>query len=384
MTDHKRQHFVPRCHFKPFSANGHGKSVSLFNISSRKIITNAAITGQCYRNFLYGEDLVLEKFFQKVEGQYANVVNNLHAGSNALESAQIGDLRLFISLQYSRTESAMRRIEQAQEGVSNEIFEGRGEHAQSFRPPPASDRMLIMQSLKIGMEVAKIWNDLKFCLLVNRTKKEFVTSDDPTVVTNRFYMQKLRQQNFGLANSGLTIIMPLSPNYAAMFYDGNVYSLSDKVGNYCELRDDRDVSSINEFQYLKANSNIYFKNIEHHSGLIQEFSRVESSRPEKWFRFTTMVPVDGDRSRGEKFRVATEQERTTAQRSLVVFETIYPRPSRWLSKLVYRSKPTTYSDGSAVGLLRKKEWLRGGLDSEFDRPRSRAPVFLERQDKNLE
>ena len=43
MPAHKNQHFVPRCALKPFSLDGNGKAINLFNIKSKLAIENAPV-----------------------------------------------------------------------------------------------------------------------------------------------------------------------------------------------------------------------------------------------------------------------------------------------------------------------------------------------------
>ena len=55
MANLKNQHFVPRCLLKPFTQDGEGKAINVYNIRHDKLIQNAPVKGQCARDYLYGE-----------------------------------------------------------------------------------------------------------------------------------------------------------------------------------------------------------------------------------------------------------------------------------------------------------------------------------------
>lgn len=68
MASNKNQHFVPRCYLRPFTINCNNKAINLFNIDKQKFIKNAPVKHQCSRDYFYGEDLIIEKALQPIEG----------------------------------------------------------------------------------------------------------------------------------------------------------------------------------------------------------------------------------------------------------------------------------------------------------------------------
>jgi hypothetical protein len=69
MPEKKNQHFVPRCALKPFSLDGAGAAINLFNISRAREIRNAPVKGQCARDYLYGSgENSLEDSLVELEG----------------------------------------------------------------------------------------------------------------------------------------------------------------------------------------------------------------------------------------------------------------------------------------------------------------------------
>lgn len=69
MADNKNQHFVPKAHLKPFSVDGEGKAIHLFNLDAGRAIPNAAVRKQCSHDYLYGRDAQLERAIQTIEGR---------------------------------------------------------------------------------------------------------------------------------------------------------------------------------------------------------------------------------------------------------------------------------------------------------------------------
>jgi hypothetical protein len=82
MPENKNQHFVPRCALKPFSLDGAGLAINLFNIPRARAIQNAPVKSQCARDYLYGKgEKSAEGLLARLEGNYARIVSHLSSGS---------------------------------------------------------------------------------------------------------------------------------------------------------------------------------------------------------------------------------------------------------------------------------------------------------------
>lgn len=129
MPAHKNQHFVPRCALKPFTFNGKGKGINVFNISSKRAIQNAPVKGQCARDYLYAkEDLTIEKGLITLEGHYARIVVILSAGG-VLGHEDIDLLKTLMLIQMRRTELAVERIRGFTKGMGDTAY-ARAPHQQ--------------------------------------------------------------------------------------------------------------------------------------------------------------------------------------------------------------------------------------------------------------
>jgi hypothetical protein len=143
-----------------------------------------------------------------------------------------------------------------------------------------------------------------------------------------------------------------------MCYDGNVYTVPERVGYYVITNKQSDIKALNDLQYIKAAENLYFTDWNDHERLASEFFAVHAHRAESWFRIDVLVQDSTDAA-GVLYRRATHEERMTATRTLQVASSQHPRPLRWFSKLRFRAVPKVYYNGTGAGYVRKAEWLGG-------------------------
>ena len=88
---------------------------------------------------------------------------------------------------------------------------------------------------------------LKVCLASNKTPLDFVTSDNPAILTNRWYIQTPDAQgvSFGIGSAGAVFYLPLTPRVCCVIYDGAVYSVTNSCG-WRDVKRVGDVEAINE------------------------------------------------------------------------------------------------------------------------------------------
>jgi hypothetical protein len=223
-----------------------------------------------------------------------------------------------------------------------------------------TDSQWMMVSLKIALELKKYSDDLKLMIFANKTGMDFVTCDHPVFFTNRYHIQRLHQHNFGIGSSGAIISMPLSPRLSLMAYDTNVYTLPNATGNSClDLTRKADVRALNQMQCLSADKNIYFRSwgdAERIGSDVGELSKIRAAAGA-----ISQTLVRDYSVSGETYRRGSAEEEANARESLVMTSFRQPEPTDWPSALKFRSKLRTYSNGSAVGHVRKAEWLQQEL-----------------------
>ena len=244
MPAHKNQHFVPRCALKPFSLEGVGDAINVFNIKAKRAIPNAPTRGQCARDYLYGKgDLRTEHLLMKLEGHYARIVSLLSTES-ALSTTDTEWLRVSILVQMRRTELAIEQMRNFTKSMADTAFA----RARHHRPSDdRTDTQVMHQSILSALNLLHYASDLKVIIFRNRTNVDFVTCDNPAIQTNRLHFQKLKQHHFGVSSSGTIFSMPISPRLSAICYDTGVYLVPNGSGTqFVDLTSRSDVYAINQ------------------------------------------------------------------------------------------------------------------------------------------
>ncbi len=360
MPDNKSQHYVPRCHLKPFSANREGVAINLFNHGRHIIRENVPINGQCAKSYFYGEDLVIENLLQKLEGQYASTVRLIERDEQFSDS-DAGFLRSFAFLQWYRTDAALRRRRESM--IMMEKMARRGLEHLCVESPDLSQRAMVSGSLKIWTATQNDLGDLRVLILRNRSGVDFITSDDPAAITNRVFLQRMQDNNFGIANIGLMLLMPLGPRYALICYDHDCYVPVGRTGRYVNVNREKDADAFNEIQFLNSVSNIYF------AGPIRKAERVAAcfkaiSHLRLSARFRVWEGIsEGVSGEFECFRRLKDGEdfdpRIPRLQSLAP---LYPRPAHWMSNFAMRPRITGWvKPGVVMGPVRssRAKELRG-------------------------
>lgn len=352
MPHHKSQHYVPRCYLRNFAADNRGLSINVYNIKNDKFIERAPIKSQCARSYFYGDDLIIEKSLQPIEGEYSRVCRKIFSNEDIFES----DMKFLIGfsfLQYLRTDIAAQRTMAAHADMARLVQERVDDDLSSQM---LSEKDIITESMKTFSETVDILNDLKAVIIENRTKFNFVTSDDPAIQINRYYSQKLgpRGGSAGLKNSGLIFVLPISPRYCFVSYDGGVYTVPNKRGHKLIVRHERDVQALNELQFLKSSYNIYFQNWPDKNFIELNFKLHKNRRPESWHKINYAVKDEENSKDGyTRYKVVhTERERLAAAEALMHLESVMLVPTQWLSELKFREKMRYVDTGTGAGFLR--------------------------------
>lgn len=351
MASHKNQHFVPRCYLKPFTFNGEGVAINLFNIDRLNSIENVPVKNQCSSNYFYGENLLIEKRLQKIEGDYAACLNQILKIGYKLTDSHRELLRNFCLLQHLRTEASSRRAM----AMHIDMAETIGIPAEERR---ATMRELVELSMDIFVESVSIVSDLKVCLIRNRTNTPFITSDDPAVLTNKWHLQDVRALGVspGMASAGALFFLPLSPEILCIVYDGGVYSIPHNNG-WTETRRVNDILAYNEHQYLNCKANIYFKEWSLRDQVASDFSIISSFRPLSRHR-TTYAILDKSIDGYERYKVVEKVNAEEHERALIHSQTILPIPQRWPLQLTWRKDGAIFTNGTGRGFIRRQ-----GLES---------------------
>jgi hypothetical protein len=352
MPSNKNQHFVPRCHLRPFSLDTKGAAINVYNRDRDRGVRNAPVKGQCSKDYFYGRDLTIEKFLQQLEGQYASTLAKVGQQLNDPSKFDLDRLRDFAYLQMSRTENTIKRRREAIEGMDELAYRGK-EQYREYSPTFPHD-MLVVSSLKLYLDSLKNLSDLDVVLLRNNTHRDFITSDDPAVLTNRLHLQRLGGLPFGLISVGTQLTMPLTPRLAMVCYDREAYAAPNRNGPWIDITRVADVLAVNELQHLSCASNLFFSNWDEVESIEREHDESSSRRPGQWARWWVGV-LEWEDSNGEFYRRATEEEIEGKATKVMSTSPVYPHPAKWLSELPMRPKVYGYTNGSAAGFVRHEQ-----------------------------
>lgn len=158
-------------------------------------------------------------------------------------------------------------------------------------------------AMRIFAKEMDIVDDLKVCLIRNRNRISFITSDDPAVMTNRWYMADRRTQGAspGLHSAGALMLLPLSPRILCLIYDGDIYSVPHMDG-WVDVRHEADIRAFNQHQFFNCLANIYFRDWDSREGILKDFNAVASLRPAARHQIHYAV-YERDEGQWEKFSV---------------------------------------------------------------------------------
>ncbi|MBB5769106.1 DUF4238 domain-containing protein [Xanthomonas euroxanthea] len=366
MTAYKNQHYVPRTHLKPFTKDGEGKAISLFNLRQSRLITGAPAKNQCSRDYFYGHDLKLERSFQKIEGRYGSDISNIQDNIGSDEVVSTAWMRLYWCLQWARTEAAAESARAMGVGV-----------AEIVRDPKLAagikSNEWVHMALRTMQHAEETVRDLKMVLINNATECPFVTSDNPAVVTNRLHLinKNIETRTFGINNAGALLCLPLTPKVLALFFDSDVYAVGSS-GRWYTTRSIDDVAAFNELQFLACMENVYPTDDFSESNL-QNLARV-TERERRHSKHRMYIGVrDGGSPGWERYRFVKDYDPEQHGQALIVSRANNRIPSRWPGFLRWKFRGRAFDSRTGVGIVRRstveQELLRDFLVLNFKQGR---------------
>ncbi|MDF3197001.1 DUF4238 domain-containing protein [Pseudomonas sp. 1928-m] len=351
MATNKNQHFVPRCHLRPFTLNSKNAAINAFNIDRQYLIRNAPVKNQCSRDYFYGKDEKLEKAIQFVESSYANALSQVIANHKTFNEGSKAVFRIFWLLQHMRTEATA--IQAVAMSESTRVIAD---------IPPEEFSLGIKDAVQIAMksfyESMHEIDDLKFCLIRNKTNLPFITSDNPAILTNKWHLTSHRSpgRSFGLGSAGALTFLPLTPDLLFVGYDGDVYNIPNNKG-ITEARNERDVIAFNQHQFLQCISNTYIHDSSYEALLVNHYLESQPARP-KDRHITHYAEYDKTVGNHKRYAVVPAESRDKTKEAFIHIQVIHPTPTLWPSHIHIRSKGSVYSNGTGLGYVRYSRALR--------------------------
>ncbi len=347
MATNKNQHYVPQCYLREFSMEGANSAINLFNIDRKKFIACAPIKNQCSKNYFYGKDLRIEKALQPIEGEYSSVLKAISKPGYCLTDDHRRVLARFWLLQNMRTEAASRRSIL----LSEEMSEGLGGDAVNFK---VELEEAVQNSMNAFIHNITAIDDLKVCLIKNKSNIDFITSDDPAVLTNKWYLvdDRAAGKSFGFGSAGNVVLLPLTPKIFCLGYDGSLYNVSHKKG-WLEIKDEQDVQALNEHQFLNCRANIFVRDLTDKDKLLAAFECTENNRPESRHKINYAI-LDSIEDGEKTYKCVSAEEARGVVDSMVHCQRIDANPNLWPKQIRWRPRGFAYTNDSGAGFIRQE------------------------------
>jgi hypothetical protein len=255
-------HYVPQFYLKNFSNNK--KSIGMYHIKHHKYIKEASIKKQACKDYLYGEDGTLEDMLMEIENHCSKIIRRIIETSRlpSKDSQDYALLLLFILLSEARnlkTANSINNFIDTQMKILLKMDK------QYDIPDDVIDKLKISMTIPnlnpilSTFELYPILFDLKGVLLVTKNDRQFITSDNPLVRYNQFYVhRKYTLRGYGLGNMGIQLFFPISPQLCICIFDHVLYDYKTNKDGNIEINKGKHMDEINKLIYLNAYTKVFF------------------------------------------------------------------------------------------------------------------------------
>lgn len=261
----KNQHYVPQFYLRYFSVDK--KNVGAYTLKSGKNIPSAPIKGQASKDYFYSDSMEMEKALGDLEACAIKVVDKIISDpTEPLSKEDKNTLFEFTVIQLGRTEAQAQVVE-----AIHKIPELFSERLTNIGEPDLGKMLKDKFSDLIGESpsfpavfsvgayagISDVIRDLDVKVLINRTDKAFITSDNPVAKYDQF-MERMKLGTYGLRSRGLQIFFPLSPRRGVMYYDPECYKLGHEEKEYVEVDQEKDIDELNKLTACNSDEVLYY------------------------------------------------------------------------------------------------------------------------------
>lgn len=373
MAENKKQHYVPQFYMKFFSNDK--IKINMFNLKREIKITDISLKRQCYKDYYYGEDLVLERNLSTWEGLWNKILSDISSKDNPpnINTPEYFMFIFFILIQNSRTKYSVDSLIELIESISKEIFDSKNVKKEEFIKQELGIDNVPEYYMSIAVDSYPFLLDLKCKILKNHTSTEFIISDNPIVFYNQLMSFRKTINNVGTSNKGLQIFFPISPDTSILLYDKDVYKVGSNNKNIIEIRNVRDIYQINTLQVCSAYENIYFKNSQLDTKALfkksKPFLRAVKSN-------TKVFPKSNGKKKEKLIMMGIEEVRTNLKLS---FLTIKKSHRDWLKEfkklkqqpiVIFRNEDLKkyydkFEEQVKIGKYKKQDFIKFCKDIKF-------------------
>ncbi|WCE09465.1 DUF4238 domain-containing protein [Pseudomonas sp. JBR1] len=271
MTSRKNHHFVPQFYFRYFSQDN--SSINGIIKSNGKIINEAPIKNQASKAWFYGESAEPEKILGEIENRCSQPLRKIIESKNfdTLNAEDQESILTWVLLQRSRTNSArlmnrdyLDKLAQlwfeASINKNNDFDEEVKQTALDLKEHIGVDPVQLQYILMhTALDNTQSISDLAPLLLLNKTNRPYIFSDNPVVFYNARYHQVKHRGVLGYESPGLMIFYPINSEICLLLLDAKCYTPRKiRDGNIVHLRELSQIREINRLQIYAASNCIYF------------------------------------------------------------------------------------------------------------------------------
>lgn len=259
MAEKKKQHYVPKFYMKNFADDRN--NVAVYNIKTQKTISDIPFDSQCYKDYFYGKDRIIEDAFAERETQWSNLLTKI-IESKQLSDEDILQLKRFALYQRQRTagETEYHREERKELYIklAKDYYNKRGDSFDSEIEKACRDyanqSVSPIEMVAFADILSSIIDDLELLIITYKTKNKLIFSDVPVISINPFH-----KFSIGYSCVGLIMMFPITPSKLIVLYDSKMYP--KYMGKrYINLTNENEVKVLNIFQFLSAEKTIYAHN----------------------------------------------------------------------------------------------------------------------------
>ncbi|KJH56490.1 hypothetical protein CHCC20488_2500 [Bacillus paralicheniformis] len=263
MGEKSRQHYVPKFYLRNFSDND--SSIGTFIIAQTGYRQHASIKDMCQKNNFYGDDKVVENNLHKhIESPVGRIIKRIIETDTIPDFEEEFDdyykLLEFLLVSEARNlksaDSANHSVDVVAKMLLKDDSRFKDVDLDRYEIGLTTPANLIIQN---AIKYTPLILDLEPILIVQKTPRKFITSDNPLVRYNSLYVNRnYHGKGSGLVTRGLQIFLPISSQKCLLFYDSTTYDIPKAKNRIITLTKAREVDWLNELFYLNSYDNVYF------------------------------------------------------------------------------------------------------------------------------
>ncbi|MCD4657116.1 MAG: DUF4238 domain-containing protein [Planctomycetes bacterium] len=254
----ENQHYIPQFYLRYFSSNDDRTTINVFRFKDKNCNQNN-IAKQCKGSRIYGSDQD-EEDITKLDDKHGILLHKIISnGIETISSHDYSEFIVFTGLTYARSKRIALMFEN---GIDPFHFE---ELPQKLDKPYRG-------GVLVGVSIPAYWLNFRLLFLINNTDIDFITSDSPVVLYNKYFHSNRASNNFKYDADGLQVFYPLSNRICAIFYDERFYKpycvngikthrIEHIETHIIEIKNRFHINQINNLQYFNSIDVLLFSNI---------------------------------------------------------------------------------------------------------------------------